>query len=292
RFYANDSLGNIAYKEVQVLKDIHLPIITIINPNSVQLFGNDTISYELNVLGNDIDYMWYTLNDGEKHFFSETSGTLDQTAWDICGNGSVSIKFYANNSASNVASVEVSVFRDIFPPNLTIIHPFEGQLYGNNTFAFELSLLEGNLDRTWYCLNGGANYGFSGTSGFINQVAWDLCGNGTNIIRFYANDSLGNLKVDEVTVNKDFTLPIISIINPSLSQLFGNDTISYELNVLGNDIDYLWYTLNDGEKHFFSETSGTLDQTAWDICGNGSISIKFYANNSAGEVFEEIIVYK
>ena len=50
-------------------------------------------------------------------------------------------------------------------------------------------------------------------SGQINQTVWNLFSDGNLTIRFYANDSSGNLIWKEITVIKDATSPNISILN-------------------------------------------------------------------------------
>ncbi len=41
----------------------------------------------------------------------------------------------------------------------------------------------------------------------IDETAWDLFGNGTVTIRFYANDTVGNINWAEVTMRKDIDAP-------------------------------------------------------------------------------------
>ena len=53
-------------------------------------------------------------------------------------------------------------------------------------------------------MNYGINYTFSGLDNFITYKAWGACGNGTVIIRFYANDSIGNLNFEEVIIKENF----------------------------------------------------------------------------------------
>jgi len=54
----------------------------------------------------------------------------------------------------------------------------------------------------WYSLNGGNNITFTGFTGTINQTLWDALPEGNIIIKFYANDTLGRLGFQEVTVVK------------------------------------------------------------------------------------------
>ncbi|MFX1256815.1 MAG: SBBP repeat-containing protein, partial [Promethearchaeota archaeon] len=293
KFYANNTAGNIAFKEVIVRKDTHFPELTIITPKQSQLFGNSTIDFDLIIDDPDLNTTWYSLNNGLNYTFSGTSGAIEKAAWDACGNGTISIKFYANNTAGNIAFIEVIVLKDVITPDITINLPIPYQLFGNATIDFDLFIKEANLNTTWYSLNDGLNYTFSGTSGTIEKAAWDACGNGTIVVCFYANDTMGNTAFKELIVRKDIHLPEILIFHPVPFQLFGNATLTFKLSIVSMTLNTTWYTLNDGLNYIFLGTSGTIEKAAWDACGNGMVSIKFYANNSAGNVaFKEILVNK
>jgi len=293
KFYANDSLGNTAFSEVIVRKETRFPQILNLEPTAYQLYGSLAPNYELSIDEPLLDSTWYSLNGGPNIFFTGLVGTINQSAWDACGNGTVIIRFNANNSAGNVAYVDVMVHKDIINPSITIISPSPNEIFGVGTLDYELSIDEPNIDSTWYSLNGGPEYLFTGSIGMIDQGAWDACGNGTVNIIFYANDSLGNFAFEEVIVRKDMIDPLITILNPSQLELFGNDTIDFELSIDEQNIDSTWYSLNGGVEYLFVGTIGMIEQGAWDACGNGTVEIRFYANDTAGNIaFSTITIRK
>ncbi|MFX1256816.1 MAG: SBBP repeat-containing protein, partial [Promethearchaeota archaeon] len=116
-------------------------------------------------------------------------------------------------------------------PWITINSPNPYQLFGNKSLNFDVSINEPHLNTTWYSLNYGLNYTFSGTSGTIDKIAWDACGNGTVSIKFYANDSVGNVVFNEIIVYKDTSFPNITINSPTPYQLFGNATVDFDLTI-------------------------------------------------------------
>jgi len=63
-----------------------------------------------------------------------------------------------------------------------------------------------------FSLNGGVNTTFTGLTGSINQALWNALAEGNVVIRFYANDSAGNMGFAEVTIRKDVSVPIILFI--------------------------------------------------------------------------------
>ena len=289
RFYANNTIGNLMYEEIIVHKNIYSPYIDIISPISNQLFGNTSIDFELYVYDPYLDITWYTLNGGKAYFFTGFTGTISSEALDECTTEDISIIFYANNTAGNIAFEEVIIQRDVSSPEVTILSPVAYEIYGWSSFFFEVSITDPNLEITWYTLNGGSSYIFTGFTGTINQEAWDACGNGTVIIRFLANDSLGNWAYEEVIVRKDIYEPIISIISPTPSQLFGDETVDFELSIDEPNLDTTWYTLNESSSYFFTGTVGSIDQNLWNSFGNGIILIRFYAEDSVGNLAIEAV---
>ncbi len=293
RFYANDSIGNMNFTNVTVRKDTIQPEIIVISPKPYTLYGNNTFSFELFMDEPNLNSTWYSLNMGENHTFTGTTGTIDQDTWDKCEDGAVLIRFYANDSGGNLNYDEVSVQKDSIKPEIIIVSPKPYQLYGNDTISFELIINDPNLNFTWFSLNSSKNYTFTGSSGVIDQNAWDMCGNGTVLIRFYANDSVGNMNFNNVTIRKNTYFPEITIITPIAYQLCGNDTISYELNIEEPNLVSTWYSLNGGNNNTFTGTSGSINQTAWNSCGNGTVIIRFYAINTAGNTaYMDVIVLK
>jgi len=74
--------------------------------------------------------------------------------------------------------------------------------------AYEIAITEANLDKIWYIFDGGTTKLFiSSMIGILNQTLWNQLPNGYVTIRFYANDTLGNMSFDEVIVVKDTPTP-------------------------------------------------------------------------------------
>ena len=292
-FYANNSLGNVGNAEVTVRKDIYFPFIDIYDPIANQKYGISAPNYNASITSVNLDSKWYSLNYGEDIKFLGDIGVIEQTTWQSCGNGTVIITFYANNTDGITNSKEFSIFKDIQCPNITILTPITTIFYGIETLDFSLSIEESQLDKTWYSLNGGMNYSFVGISGTIDQAAWDSCGNGTVITRFYANNTLGNIGSAEITIQKDVFFPFITIISPESEQWYGNESPNYNISVSTLDIDSMWYSLNSGINNSIFSTFEAIDQLYWEIFGNENVTITFYVNNSYGQLnFKSVKVRK
>ncbi len=285
-FYVNDTAGNLGHDEVQVFKDIYLPDITIISPGLNQVFGYTPINFEVLVDETNLNLTWYTLNGGSNFIFNGTTGMVDNDEWDNCENGSVIIRFYANDSAGNIGFGEITVRKDIEKPNISIVSPTVHQLFGNSTFSFELTINEANLNATWYTIDDGLNnFTFVGTTGSIDQNAWNACGNGTVTLRFFANDSVGNVAFKEIIVRKDKIRPSINISMPEPYYIFGNSTFAYELQIEEANLHSIWYSFNNGiTVYAINQSIGLISQESWDLIGNGTVILTFYANDSLGNL--------
>jgi hypothetical protein len=294
QFFANDSLGNEGFSEITVRKDIHSPIINVNIPNDLDLLGDTAPTFNVDIQDiNTVDSMWYTLNDGVKTFFI-LNETISQTLWNGCGNGSVSIKFYANDSLGNQGFSEVVVRKDIIYPIIVINTPDPFDLYGRSAPSYNVRITDPNgISFMWYTLNDGSKTFFT-TNGTISQVAWNNFGSESISVKFCANDSLGNEDFLEVVVQKDLDGPNVTINSPIPNSLFGEVAPSFNIGVVDvSGINLMWYTIDGGLTNITFMTNGTISQGIWQIQGNGTVTIKFYARDTVGnEGFSEVTVRK
>ncbi len=279
----------------QVSNDITPPEITINEPISNELFGFSAPTYNLTVIDANLDSIWYSLNDGANSTPISAIGAIDETMWDALGNGTVVIRFYANDTFGNLNFVETTVLKDILSPIMSIIEPNNYDLFGNAPPYVNLSITDGNLNQIWYQLENTSiitsNYTWEGV---ISQSVWDQIGNGSVIIRFFANDTIGNLGYAEAIVYKDIYLPIITIINPNLNEVYNTMAPSFIVSISGSNLDSTWYTLNNGVTNFtFTGLTGSIDQLTWTSRADGTVTIKFYINNTLGVLgYDEVDVIK
>ncbi|MHA2035112.1 MAG: DUF2341 domain-containing protein [Promethearchaeota archaeon] len=296
RFYANDTLGNQNYKEVTVRKDILDPTITINSPNENDLFGSQAPNYNLSVADANLDSIWYTLNGGTTNSSAVPAiGTVDQTMWNDRPNGTVIIRFYVNDTVGNDNSTEVSIFKDIIEPSIIINSPNPNELFGSSAPDYNLTVTDANLDSIWYSLDGGtSNSTPVSPTGIIDQTMWNARPNGTIIITFYANDTLGNFNYSVRTVRKDVLAPNITIISPNEYDLFGLISPAVNLSVSDGNLDEIKYQLENASTTTSNYTwTGFIAQGVWDQIGNGTVTLRFYVNDTIGNSGSaEVYIYK
>ena len=274
-------------------------IISIVSPSFNEVYGSEAPSYMISV-DYGIPYnCWYTLDYGITNFsfFVGIPGIINQGAWNVIPNGSVTITFYINDSIGYINSESVIIWKDIISPNIIINSPNSNELFGINAPNYDLTVSDGNLDKLWYYLDNGTvktiNTSITQYIWFIDQNRWDEIGNGTVLIRFYANDTLGNEGFAEVLIRKDIIAPIIDIFNPEESEMFKLSAPFYNISIQEYNLDSIWYVLSNttytSDIYLITYLSGNIDSIAWEAFHDGNIQIIFYANDTAGNIGQQII---
>lgn len=125
------------------------------------------------------------------------------------------------------------------------------------------------------------------------EVGYKLINLNTQIIRIYAkllsSDGLNT------PILKDWTVKaiIIDIVNPVENEIFGVIVPNFTVEIRDPNLNTTWYTLEGAPKKYIFTVNGTINQTAWMTLSDGIVSIRFYANNSFGEInFKQVNVIK
>ena len=198
--YIGGSAGSIDY--LPIAED-GAPSITIISPTSSDVFGVTAPSFDVTITDDYLDEMWYSLDGGLHNYtFNEFTGNIDQTAWDAISNGIITLTFYANDIPGNIGSAEVTVVKDTTGPIIVINSPSTGSEFGVSAPAFIITITDDHLDSVWYSLDGGLTNFVITTNATIDLTAWSALPEGSVTITFYANDTLGHLTFEAVTITK------------------------------------------------------------------------------------------
>ncbi len=287
RFYANTSIGNLNYQEVTVIRDTRAPLITINSPSHYDVFGLNAPSYSISINEPNLDAIWYSLDGGTTNTtITETTGIINQTIWEGFMNESVTISFYASDELGRVNTTEVSVWKDIIKPVITIHSPFPNELFGFTPPTFNISIDEANPGTTCYNLIGDPlNYTFMGLLGNISLVSWNLFSNGTLTIRFYATDAAGNVGFTDILIRKDIIDPVITIHSPLMNDYYSVTAPTFNISINEPHLNTTWYNVIGVPVDFpVVGTTGNITQWAWDALGNGGVTIRFYATDYAGNM--------
>lgn len=228
------------------------PIIRINSPSMYDAFGFNAPTFDITI--NDaspIDTTWYTIDGGITNYtFSGLTGTVNQTEWDKKGNGTVTIRFYANDSWGFEAFNDVKIRKDTLAPNSSI----------------------------WFTPHSGINIVNESTVFSLN--ADDGSGSGVSLIRYKINES------NWITYSSPFTLSNypygdILISYQAIDQVDNYEAIQTLLLHLTDTItpiSSISFTPYSGMNEVIESTTFTL--SADDGIGSGVAVIRYKINNS------------
>ncbi|MFP4402561.1 MAG: LamG domain-containing protein [Candidatus Nanoarchaeia archaeon] len=167
-------------------------------------------------------------------------------------------------------------FIDVFSP-LTFTY-----LKDTILVNFTATNLVSSIDSLWY-FNSTANRTYTASE---NVTLSD----GDYQFMFYANDTTGTTVQEQVnfTINdsaEDTESPVLTINSPINSTLYGTRNISIDFSATDNDeVDSLFYFNGSQNVSYSSPTTITLE--------NGNYEFIFYANDSSGNLAQEIIEFE
>jgi len=177
QIYANDTFGHLNYTYMLTLyKDVVAPTIIINSPLN-NTYHKVAPIINVTVLDPYFHSLWYRVGPQNILLENNTIPQLTISIWDnlIPDEGGFIIYFYANDSAGNLNDLfKLDLNKDIKDPVVSIDSP-NGNLFGDPSPEFKISINELNLNQTWYMLYNltwsSLNYTFNGLTGKINQSA-------------------------------------------------------------------------------------------------------------------------
>ncbi|MFX0177741.1 MAG: purple acid phosphatase family protein [Candidatus Hodarchaeota archaeon] len=185
-------------------------MIDIHNPINNELFGESSPDFNVSVNKVKLKPSWYTLNttwysldEGETNYsYTGPIDKINQTVWDSAEDGDVKITFYANDSLGFIDSSEITIQKDSIAPNISILLPITNETFNASAPNFTVVISDIHLESMWYSIDGGiVNVSFiSNTT--IEPIEWNKLLNGTYLLTFYANDSVGNIASASVIIKK------------------------------------------------------------------------------------------
>jgi len=294
RFYVNDTLGYGTMDEVTMRKDIYEPQLNINSPITDTLFDTISPSFIVEISDPNLDQSWYTIDGGLTNYTFTTNTTVNQTTWDSTPDGQVIINFYANDTVSNLAYNTVIVRKDTTSPLITINTPNSYDLFGVNTFNFNVEITDLNLEQMWYTIEGASLNIIFTSNGTINQLLWDSFGTGDLTLVFYANDTHGRISMNNVIISKDIDVPIISILEPQSGHTYYVNPPSYEIDVNDTHFESMWYTFDNGTINtIITSNTGSITQEIWNTVPYGVVTLRFYAQDEVGNTaYSEVTINK
>lgn len=264
------------------------PNIKILSPQPSEIFETTAPTFNVSITDPNLDSMWYTLNNGMQKVLFTTNESINQGLWDALSDGPILITFYANDTAGNVNSSSVTVFRDTSAPNIDINSPIPNEIFFNTAPAFNVEIRDILLNTTWYTVDGGLIRYIFTVNESLNTDAWNNAANGLISITFYANDTLGNLNSASVSVYKDTLTPKIWIISPVTGAEFNATAPDFVIEFDEANLIEMWYTINESLTEYAFTTNGTINQAAWNALPEGELIFRVYIEDIAGRIANDV----
>ncbi len=279
--YISDG-GNIIF-ENKFLNNSQIGVL--VTTWSSTFYNNTFLINNINAMDNGSSSAW-DLN-GVGNYWDDYLGD------DLNDDGIGDSPYNISGSAGSQDNYPIWEDGDDVPPDILINSPSINQAFGTEAPEFNITINDPLFNAIWYTIDAGlTNFTFTGFSGTINQSAWDLKESGYITLSFYANDSVGNVGVQEINVIKDTVAPIIIINSPIPYQLCGITAPTFSLSIEELTLNQKWYSFNGGENISFT-TETQFSQNEWNKYGDGTVLIRFFATDNMGYMnSSEVIVRK
>jgi len=301
-----DGIGDTPYSSNGVIDylpiwDDDAPRILINLPINNSRYPNESPEFNIEVNEIYLDTMWYIVDNGLNNITFDSNGTIDQSSWNTIWGSlddgeQIELSFYANDTFGHIGKNSTILLKDDFPI-LNIISPINNTRTGRTTPQYEIEIDDFSLYNSWYTLDLGLNNITFSNNGTFDQNAWETLWDSkddceTILIRFYANDTFGQIAMEEISLIKD-GFPIINLIFPTNGTQIERETFSFNIEVNDYLINNMWYTINGGATKYpflSNETISSDILTVWDSKADGeSITIEFFANDSLGQVSTQTV---
>jgi len=237
-------------------------------------YNNSFINNQINAVDNGTINYWNNSVIG--NFWSDYTGS------DLNDNGIGDIPYSKNDIIDYLPIWDDG---DSVKPIITINSPQNGTHWNTvptiNVTAFDLSLHE-----IWYS-NGTVNIMLSNSvEKMLNKSIWNhFSDEGVFYLYIYAKDTNSNVDNKILKLYKDVKVPIITLTGINEFDLFKNSPPNINVNVIDKYLNTIWYSLeNESGIPLVYSWQGSITQEAWDSVDNGIVTIKFYANDTAGNV--------
>jgi parallel beta-helix repeat protein len=306
KWAVRDILGRQTICSVLVYKDLISPVISIIAPAALQLFGNNAPGYSIEIteINFDPSQVAYQINNGPMTYITSIyanktfEGQIIQSQWSNAPEGIVEIKFSAWDLYNNLGTMTVQVEKDSKAPILACSL--------NNYTAFEsnspelvLSISDLHLDSLWYSMiNQSLPFSLNKsemTGPFltvkIDETAWNSLDDGLIAITFFGNDTMGNIASVQLLVVLDRVAGQISIHSPINESSYGMLPPSYNITIIESNIASAVIELEDlfgiqsiTLSNVGGNYLGTIPIAIWNNVANGSIIFRVKVVDAVGHV--------
>ncbi|MHA1148928.1 MAG: right-handed parallel beta-helix repeat-containing protein [Promethearchaeota archaeon] len=202
--------------------------------------------------------------------------------------------------------IDGSGFQDKYPlvnpyplgPLVKIQDPTDSEIFAFTEPTFEVEIYDEDfdIDKKWYMISGNnTKFFFTDNASIDLDWAWFEPDEEIELI-FYANNSVGWIGTDNLTIYKDIKAPKLEILSPINNGNFSTYLdINIEVQVFEtHTIDEIWYTCGGYKELLVNATMELMKSFIWNSLGEGINYIDFFTNDTSGNLnnTETIVFYK
>jgi hypothetical protein len=233
-YYMTDTCNNAAVFPTYAIKDTISVNYSIISPTS-GIHLNSAPTYQLDFIDTDVYDVNITVIDSLGNWFSEIItnlynetthqliGQVNPTLFNILEDGPVSLYFIISDYALNENTQSVTIGKDQTGPAIDLLHPSDMQVF-DGPLAFSLIISDYTaINTTWLTIDDIHFQEIIGATGVISLSTWYSLNEGYHTIKFFANDSFGQMETPtEIIFIKDTVDPVLTINSPANNSVHNN----------------------------------------------------------------------
>lgn len=242
----NDSIGDVPYnitgtagsKDYYPIFKIDPPSINALTPSNYT-YHNDPLNVELSIISLlPVNSTWYTiLGSNINRSFNGNLVEINTNDWFDQPDGPITVRFYVNDSKSNMDYCIMVIIKDTIIPLITANFPLDGSTYSTAAPTFNLTLSDINLKALWYTIDDSVTKHETLVAPGENliaiwQVVWDTLPEGSHSFHFFVNDSAGNENTITIIILKEIPLPSDPQIIPGFNILILIGGIIFSIVIL------------------------------------------------------------
>ena len=292
--YANDSAGNNNYSEsVEFFVDSIGPSVSIIHPQAKTYGINESLPLNFSISDTNLESCWYSVDSGD----NSTLGGCSNSTFNVTGDGNHNLNLYANDSFGNVNSDSVAFSVVTGAPAINLVYPENNSFinYGSDVYL-NYSVVSGigvsscgawgDFSGVWGLNQSNSSISLENNFFVLNlnddNYNWGVICNDTQNRASGINGSFG---VDTIT-------PSVELTGPSGTQTSRTDIgVTFSATDL-NGISCV-YNVYRGAVLELANTSVScgIGVDVFDVTVDGDFVLNFYANDSAGNIGSDNIIF-
>ncbi len=229
----NDNIGDFPYnitgtagsKDYYPIFEIDPPSINVLIPSNYT-YHKDPPNVELSIISLLlVNSTWYTvIGSNINRTFIGNLVEIDINDWFDQPDGPITVRFYVNDSKSNMNYCNMVMIKDTIQPLIAANSPLDGSTYSTAPPTFSLILSDINLKALWYTIDDSVLKHVTLVAPGENLIAisqelWDTLLEGSHSFHFFVNDSAGNENTITIIILKEIPSPSDPQLIPGFSIL-------------------------------------------------------------------------